>query len=204
MKTIVFVYAMLTALAFGSAAQATCNPRVNPHSFDCHHAAFEGMTEFPLKPIDLATLQNEWFATTYAVPGANFGQGFAMDVNPGNPKQPGRGVLNLFPNGFTTVLGSMFIQGDQVFFQNWQNAPMQSMPGSMSFPDEKTVRFTTVDRFGFGHLFVCRDFIRNDIDHLNCQWSIANRFGGWDLAGYMGFLTRSDWDDFVNGRSQHP
>jgi hypothetical protein len=192
----------VSIVAANASAQSVCDLKRDPHSFACHHDAFEGKTQFPLKNLDwFGEMQGEWFATTYATPNGPVGAGFAMDINPNDPHQPGRGVLNLFSNGFTTILGSMFIQGDQIGFPNWQNAPMRSNFRSLRFHDAQTAEFTSVDRFGIQHLFVCRIFVRNDVDHLNCQWSILNRFGQWDFIGYFGFLTRADWDEFLrNGQ----
>lgn len=176
-----------------SFSNAGCIQQQNPHTFECHDMTFIGQSEFPL--VSLNSIQGEWFAVTYAVRGSNQGAGFVMDKNQVRPTQPGRGVFNL-SSGDSSLMGSLFINGNRATFGNWQGAPMTSSPGTYVFLDHGTVQFNTVDHIGVQHSFQCRDFIRRGNHHLNCRWLIL-RQGQWDFIGYFGFLTRQAWDQFV-------
>ncbi|HVK60963.1 MAG TPA: hypothetical protein VM432_05410 [Bdellovibrionales bacterium] len=194
-----FVLLLVSAFSLHAQAQiSNCDQQRDPHSFGCHEAGFEGRTEFPLVRLDWRTLQGEWFAVSYAVPGGNAGSRFFMDLDPQNPRRPNRGVMNHLPNGFTSVLGVFSVRGNQATFENWQNTPMASLPGSLVSLDEGTVQFMSADRFGVQHMFQCRDFIRHGADHLTCRWFTADAgMGRWQLRGYFGFLTLEQWDAFV-------
>lgn len=182
-----------------------CNQQVDPHTFACHEATFNAQTEFKVVPMDVnGVLQDEWFAVTYAIQSGNAGAGFFMDKNPFRPSRPGRGVFNQFNNGTSSVLGSLFIQGQSATFANWQGEAMRSIPGSFKKIDMHTVSFDMNDQFGILHTFQCRDFIRNGAHHLTCRWLVLrSQTNQWEFIGYFGFLTRQMWDQFVMKSQQH-
>lgn len=182
-----------------------CQQQIDPHTFECHEATFNAQTEFQVVPMDIfGSLQNEWFAVTYAVRGGNSGAGFFMDKNPFRPSRPGKGVFNQFKNGSSSLMGSLFIQGQSAVFTNWQGAQMFSLPGSFKKMDLHTVSFDMNDQFGILHTFQCRDFIRNGAHHLTCRWLLFRpQTHQWEFIGYFGFLTRQVWDQFVLKSQQH-
>jgi hypothetical protein len=181
-----------------ASAQNNCDARNNPHSFDCQIEAFIGRL-FKNEDLDWQNvMQDEWFASTYAVPNGNAGHGFVMDVNPMRPTLPARGVLNDHGQGQFSIVGSMWITGDTVTFDNWQGDRISSLPRSVVLLDKKTLQFDMADRAGTIHRFQCRDFLRHQNHHLNCSWHTLNQFRQWDLMGFFGFVTRQVWDDFVN------
>lgn len=178
--------------------QNGCFQHIDPHTFECHQAAFAGVTEFPVVPMDWNNaMQGEWFAVTYAVQGGNDGFNFMMDKNPMRPSRPGRGVFNRPPNKPMSLLGSLFIHGSRATFSNWQGQPMTTIPGTVVMIDPHTQEFKMNDHMGIQHLFQCRDFIRNGGHHLTCRWFILRQNGEWQFAGYFGFLSRQLWDQFV-------
>ncbi len=180
-----------------ASAQNVCDIRNDPHSFTCQKEAFIGRL-FPLENLDWQNvMQDEWFASTYAVVNGNAGHGFVMDINPIRPTLPGRGVLNDHGQGQFSVVGSMWMTGNTVTFDNWQGARISSLPGSVVLLDKKTLQFDMSDRFRVIHRFQCRDFLRNKNHHLNCTWHTLNQNRVWDLRGFFGFVTRRVWDDFV-------
>lgn len=187
------------ALSLSLKAEAACDQRTNPHSFSCHHDAFINRSPFPLVELDWRNvIQDEWFATTYATPAGNSGDGFVMDLNSTRPTLPGRGVFNDHGNGQFSPMGSMWINGTQIHFDNWHGARMHSEPGSFERLDAMTFQFDAVDQFRIVHRFQCRDFVRKNDHHLTCTWLILNN-AGWKFIGYFGFVTRRVWDNFVSG-----
>ncbi len=197
MKKITLISIVFAVLASTGVAYAACDQSTNPHSFECHHDAFINRSQFPLVDLDFQNvIQDEWFATTYAVPAGNSGDGFVMDKNPNRPSLPGRGVFNDHGNGRFSLLGSMWINGDQVHFDNWHGEPLHSEQGSFERLDPKTFQFDAVDSLRIVHRFQCRDFVRHDSHHLTCAWMILDN-NSWRFIGYFGFVTRRVWDEFV-------
>lgn len=202
MKLICILLSTLAIYFYSSSvlAQNVCDIRRDPHSFSCQREAFIGKL-FPIEDLDWQNfMQDEWFASTFAVVNGNAGNGFLMDINPRRPTLPGRGVLNDHGQGRFSVMGSMRIFGDVISFDNWQGARISSLPRSVVLLDKKTLQFDMVDSVGLIHRFQCRDFLRNGNHHLNCSWYTLSSSRVWDLKGFFGFVTRRVWDDFVNLR----
>lgn len=173
----------------------TCDPRRDPHSYACAKATFAGDI-FPLFDLRWRRLQGEWITVTYANPSGNFGDEFFMATNPASPTQP-MGVYNVNTN---SPVGSMWIDGDRMVFNNWQGQTIQTV--SFSKVTDKTA-VLTMQEGNYVHQFTCRDFNRNDKHHLFCAWDVEVPGYGWIHHGYMGFLSRADWDGFLrNGVRQ--
>ncbi|MES2966031.1 MAG: hypothetical protein V4760_19270 [Bdellovibrionota bacterium] len=202
------LFALAATIAMTSEANAQvwhCDQRTDPHSFGCQENVFNGASEFPLVEMDLQVARGEWFATTYATPRGNRGDGFVMDVDPANPRRPGRGVLNV-PGRMLppTVMGVMSINGFNSTFENWQNARMDSVRSSVHAIDRTTIEFEAIDRWGISHLFQCRNFLRHQTEHLTCKWMLLEqspRGPRWSVKGYFGFLRLEAWNDFIRSSS---
>jgi hypothetical protein len=146
---------------------------------------------FDLFSIDWwGTLQGEWFTVTYVNQRGNDGRSFYMAKNPNSPTQP-LGVFNVSSN---TPVGSMWIDGDRMVFQNWQG--IQLMNESIEVIDQHTVRLIFVEGH-YLHSLNCRDFNRNNNHHLLCAWDVKSRNNQWVHQGYIGFLFKHVWDDFL-------
>ena len=85
-------------------------------------------------------------------------------------------------------------------FDNWQGERLDS--SSIERMDEKTVRLVLTEG-NYSHQLTCRDFNRTKKHHLFCAWDVEVPGQGWVHHGYMGFLSRANWNDFLrNGVRQ--
>ena len=187
MKSILFVYALLLGhSAFAQQIPASCQFQVNPHSYSCTRWTFDGNQMFPLLPMDWnGVLQGSWQPITFADPvSGNSNADFSMQVNPQRPSIP-EGVVDNFTG---QMLGSITIQNNLVFFQNWHGAQFWSIQGTTVIPDNVTARFQFTDG-QTQSTFNCRDFNRNSNHHLLCAWDTWNpQAQRWQHRGFMGFL----------------
>lgn len=172
-----------------------CDIQAEPHSYACTHWNFVGNHVFPLFQMDwYGALQGEWFSVTYVNPlTQNVGEEFYMSKNPQRPTQP-MGVVNT-RNG--DMLGSMWINGDSMVWNNWLGYTLATDPSTFRVLDAYTVEMQAFEG-QYVHLFRCRDFNRNDKHHFLCSWDLwMPENQQWHHKGYMGFLTRQDWDAFA-------
>jgi hypothetical protein len=187
-----------------------CDTFKNPHSYGCTQWNFDGNGVFPWFKMNWwDVMQGQWFSVTYVrngggkiqcangktVRGENNDCEFSMAKNPDRPTQP-FGIVNT-KNG--SLLGSMWINGAQVSWDNWMGKQVWTDPDSFRQIDDYTVQFSMYEtkyskQYG---LFVCRDFNRNSNHHLLCKWymQFPNQ-KGWVEKGFMGFLTQEVWDGF--------
>ncbi len=182
-----------------------CDPRGNPHSYACAKATFSGQlaganprepSDFTLNDIRMRDLRGEWIAVTYVNPLGNVGDEFFMSVNQVSPNQP-MGVYNVNTN---SPVGSVWLSRDGMSFDNWQGERLDS--SSIERMDEKTVRLVLTEG-NYSHQLTCRDFNRTKKHHLFCAWDVEVPGQGWVHHGYMGFLSRANWNDFLrNGVRQ--
>ncbi len=172
----------------------------DPHSYACTHSTFLGQlkganpkdpTDFTLLVIDLKALSGDWETVTYVNPEGNFGNEFFMQTNPRSPVQP-FGVYNRNPD---SRVGSMWIRNGRMEFANWQGQHLSTSRAERI--DEGTVSFTMRED-QFVHRFTCRDFSRSGKHHFLCSWDVivAGESTDWSHHGYIGFLSRRDWNDF--------
>lgn len=176
--------------SFKTAGQ--CIFSFNPHSYACTDATFSGLI-FPFFPMDWwGSLRGQWMTVTYVNPSSeNTGPQFAMAKNTANPRQP-MGVVNMDDQ---SQLGNMWINDDGTMtIENWRGRRLNTTPAEAL--DGSTIRVYAREG-SVRHVFVCRDFNRNDNHHLLCDWAIKNR-GPWEHKGYFGFLSQAAWDNFVN------
>jgi hypothetical protein len=176
-----------------------CNPRGNPHSYACAKATFSGElagtnprepSDFTINDFRMGDLRGEWIAVTYVNPSGNVGDEFYMDINRAKTTQP-LGVFNVNTN---SPVGSVWVGRYGLSFDNWQGQRLET--NSVEILGEKTVRF--IMREGnYLHQFTCRNFNRDRKYHLFCAWDVEVPGYGWVHHGYMGFLTRAVWDDFL-------
>jgi hypothetical protein len=180
-----------------NATGGACDIKANPHSYACTHWNFAGNNAFPLMPLDwMGALQGEWFTVTYVNPQGNVGPELYMAVNPQRPTQPS-GVVN---KGNNTLVGSMWIEGKTMFFDNWMGHSFATDMQSFTFLDEYTVEMQAYEG-QYLHLFRCRDFNRNNNHHLLCSWDVwVPQQQTWTHKGYLGFLTAAVWNQFANGQ----
>ncbi len=182
-----------------------CDPRGNPHSYACAKATFSGQlaganprepSDFTLNDIRIrdfrdGKLSGEWIAVTYVNPLGNVGDEFFMSVNQMSPNQP-MGVYNVNTN---SPVGSVWLGRDGMSFDNWQGQRLNT--SSIERVGEKTIRLVMVEG-NYSHQFTCRDFNRTNKHHLFCAWDVEVPGQGWVHHGYMGFLSRANWDDFLS------
>ncbi len=180
-----------------NATGGACDVRANPHSYACTKWNFDGNHVFPLMPIQWETvMQGEWFSVTYVNPlTENNGPEFYMAKLPIRPSIP-LGVINAQNN---SRMGSMWISGPVMDWENWLGRRLVTIPQSFRYLDAFTVEMQA--REGqYVHLFRCRDFNRNGNHHLLCSWDMwFPETQTWQHKGYMGFLTRQVWDNFTRG-----
>lgn len=210
--------------------EGDCNFVTNPHSYACTKVTFLEQL-FPFFEIDwwgdLGTpwnMQGEWFAVTFVEDNGreNNGKQFQMAKNPNSPNQP-MGVVNK-NNG---LMGSMWIEGNTVRFENWQGKELSSDPESLQlFGDvigqreifdqytgqvivedvvaAKEVHFSMYEKVKVNgrkihvtHYFECINFNRHNNMHLQCKWDVQQGDSPRSHKGYFGFLTKQAWDQFL-------
>lgn len=177
------------------ATNGSCNTKENPHSYSCTKWNYDGNPVFPLNKMDwYGIMQGEWFAVTYVNSQGNTGPEFYMGQNPSHPQQP----MGIFNQKNNTQMGSMWINGDRMEFANWMGGAFVTDAKTFRMLDEYTVEMQVVEG-QYVHLFRCRDFNRNGNHHYICQWHVwFSQQQKWAEKGYMGFLTRSVWDNFIS------
>ncbi len=182
-----------------------CDGRGNPHSYACAKATFAGElagtnprapSDFQLYDLNLQNLNGEWIAVTYVNPSGNSGDEFFMTTNQVNSNQP-LGVYNVNTN---TAVGSVWIGQSGMSFDNWQGQQIDTF--SVEIVSSQTV-VLKMQEGNYVHQLTCRDFNRSNKHHLFCAWDVEVPGQGWRHHGYMGFLSRANWDDFLrNGVSR--
>lgn len=177
-------------VSFSAHAQSSpfCDMKTEPHSYACHQWNFNGNAMFPLTPIDwYNVIEGSWKALTYANPWSeNIGPEFRMSKDPKHTQRP-LGVINrLTKNTF----GDLVIRGNTMTFKNWQGSELVAIVDGPILVDAYTFRFQFSDGEVM-HAFSCRDFLRNDIDHLICSWDVQPKGAyWWEHHGFFGFLRR--------------
>lgn len=169
-----------------------------PHSYACNQWNFVGNTVFPLMPLDgFNGSQGEWFAVTYVNSlTENIGEEFYMAKNPARPSQP-LGVVNTQTG---VKVGSMWIVGNSLVWENWLGYQFSTDPHSLVQLDAYTVEVSAYEG-EYVHKFTCRDFNRNNNHHLLCKWTLwMPEYNQWHNKGFLGFLTRQAWDAFATGQ----
>lgn len=180
-----------------NATHGACDTRSNPHSFACTRWNFDGNHVFPLFTLDwMGSMQGEWFTVTYVNPQTeNEGAEFYMAKLPLRPSIP-LGVINAQTGD---RVGSMWIQGRTMVWNNWLGRTLQTDPNTFRMLDAHTVEMQAFEG-QYVHMFRCRDFNRNNNHHLLCDWYLwIPQNQQWVHKGYMGFLTRQVWDNFARG-----
>lgn len=180
------------------ATGGACNMAQNPHSYACNHWNYAGNQIFPLFQLDWDfTLQGEWFSVTYVNPQTeNSGPEFFMATNPHNPNQP----FGMYNRNSNTPVGSMWIQGNSIVWNNWLGQTLATAPETFRWLDAYTVEMQAYEG-PYVHLFRCRDFNRNNNHHLLCSWDLwIPQQKAWQHKGYLGFLTIQVWNNFMSGK----
>ncbi len=187
-----------------------CDFRSNPHSYACTQVTFNNLL-FPFFQIDwwgdegTWNMQGEWVVATYVESDGreNSGDSFYMEKNPNNKNQP-LGVQN---RNFGPM-GSMWISGNSVIFQNWQGKELTSIPESLEiYEDHALFQMEEVitakkkngrpTRKNVTHYFDCVNFNRHNNMHLQCRWDVKVGKAQRTHMGYFGFLTKPAWDKFL-------
>jgi len=176
-----------------------CDVGQNPHSWGCTHWTFNNNPVFPLMPMDWwGALQGEWIALTFVNSWqGNRGDEFAMATCPSNNRQAA-GIVNLQEG---SLMGSMWIENDWMRFANWRGQEIVTSRDSFRELADGYSVVTEMYTGNYSHRFLCRDFNRNNKHHLLCAWEVQfpDQYGNmeWKNLGYMGWLTRADWEDFA-------
>ncbi len=227
-----FDYAAADAVL--AASSGTCDARKNPHTIACNHLSFirQGRNGFfPYYNVDWNVwAQDSWVAVTYVgASDSHSGPEFTMAVNPYHQSQP-MGVYNTVTN---LQVGSMTIDPyyQSMRINNWNGRDLVFEKSSYVEESNYIVTWVWIDpscrlpaRYQGGQSWSCRwsenlkcvDFNRNNKHHMNCQWSTTYRT--WpnyqydqiyaqdrvEFKGYIGFLFRTDWENFLPKRTQPP
>lgn len=177
--TLVVVAAADLALAQSS----SCNPAVNPHSFNCQHATFNGQV-FTMIKLTPKALQGQWRSLIYA-PAPQQAALFSVRTSQRNPRIP---VALLNSDG--SPLGALSWPNDRrIQFFNFRasgNHLKQARPLHMRDVGTAQVILTNT-RESAEELLTCRIFLRVRVQHLLCQWQ-RDQGQGFRFMGYLGWV----------------
>lgn len=185
-KVVLFsaVTLMIVAAADVALAQSqTCNPAVNPHSFACQHATFNGKV-FSLIKLTPKALQGQWRSLIYT-PGPQQAPLFSVRVSSKNPRIP---VALLNPDG--SSLGALAWPNDRhiQFFNFRAKGNHLKQSSALHMRDAGTAQVILANpREGSQELLTCRIFLRSRIQHLLCQWQ-RDQGRGFQFMGYLGWV----------------